>query len=113
MRITYATRRALPDRLSRGIARMAQIATSDTLRGGARALAIVNRLERMGSPNTWEYHDVITTCYHSSTGRVPDSVRAVECPECGCAHLGVDAALACCAESDDWSDDESSDESDE
>ena len=112
MGITYAPRRSLHDRTERGIARIAQIATSDTIHGGARALTILRRLERMGSPNTSEYDDAVTTCYHSSTGRVPDSVRAVECPECGCAHLGIDAANACCAESEDWRDDES-DDSDE
>lgn len=89
--------RRLYDRVERATAKFARIARANAIHGGASALTKLDRLERMGSPNTSEYHDAITSAYHSSTGTAPEHL-AYECPECGTPHLGESAALSCCSQ---------------
>jgi hypothetical protein len=92
--------KSLPDRVDRCTARFARIARSNAYNGGASALTLLDRLERMGSPNTSEYHDAITSAYHSSTGTAREHL-AYECPECGSPCLGETAAREHCTMSDD------------
>src|SRR5262245_980341 len=98
MRLIEANPDQLP-RESRAIAKLARIARCDVQFGGARALVICKRLELMGS--TVDYDNVVSAAYSSSTGSAREYL-AFECPECGCAHLGEENALACC-NGDDWS----------
>lgn len=106
------TRKNIPDRVERAIVKFARIARSNAINGGASALTKLDRLERMGSPHTSEYHDAITAAYHSSTGSARQYL-AYECPECGCTCIGEDAAYAHCAESDVWDDEDTDNESDD
>ena len=91
----------LYDRGERAIARMARMARMDTINGGARALVIAKRLEAMGSRQ--DYGEVVSWVYrHSNYSCGPYGVY--ECPECGSAHLGTEAAYACCAMAEDCED---------
>lgn len=101
--LTNVPAKRLADRHERGCARLARIATSDTINGGARALRIAARLERMGSPIPGD--EIVSSVYSASTGRADPTWSAFECPECGSAHMGVDAALQCCAPTEDDYDD--------
>lgn len=96
----------LPDREQRAMAKMARIARCDCWHGGARAMVLAERLSAMGS--RINYDSVVSEAYASNTGRAA-SYLAFECPECGCAHMGEDAAFACCAfdesDSEEFADD--------
>lgn len=73
-------------------------ATLDTIHGGALAIVYAKRLARLGSRVPAD--DIVSDVYSRSTGHTSERWGAWECPECGTAHLGIDAALACCAEID-------------
>lgn len=77
------------------IARIERLATGNTIIGGASALMLAKRLHRMGGT---DLRGVVADIYSASTGTRHSQHGAFECPECGCAHLGVAAAFACCAE---------------
>jgi hypothetical protein len=93
----------LYDRGQRAIAKLARIARCDCVNGGARALVIADRLAAMGAAE--DYGAVVSAAYTSSTGCAPDYL-AYECPECGSACMGIEAALSCCQPTDDFIDDD-------
>jgi hypothetical protein len=84
----------LQDRDDRTIAQLAKQATIDTLFGGARALVLAKRLDRMGSPVNCE--GVVGDVYSASTGRTPADYTATVCPECGTVVLGEETAIQHC-----------------
>jgi hypothetical protein len=95
---TYDT---LP-REQRALVLYAHLANQNTWSGGASAL---RRADRSPIPDATS---VVAEVYSTSSGKVPDSLDAWECGECGCAHYGRDAADTCCSPSeDDFSDDDS------
>lgn len=87
--------RKLWDRDERTIARIAAVAISNTVFGGASALVYAKRLIRMGGQDV---RHVVSDVYSASTGRAHSQHSAWECPECGGAHLGQDNAAACCTQ---------------
>jgi hypothetical protein len=90
---------SLQNRHARACAKLAMRATLDTIGGGARAAVLADRLERMGS--TIPAQAIVSDVYGRSKGRASREWGAWECPECGSAHLGQDAAAECCAGSVD------------
>lgn len=85
----------------RARARLALIAKSDCVHGGARALTLAQRLDRMGFPFA-DYEAVVTQAYTSSTGEALDYLPFA-CPDCGSVHAGEDCARACCEfDEDAW-----------
>ena len=94
MKIKSTSWRNLP-REQRIFARMERIATCNTIYGGASAITISKRLLAMGGT---DLTGVVSAVYSASTGRINPEFGAFECPECGCAHLGQDAAFSCCSE---------------
>jgi len=79
-------------------AHVERVATMDTIHGGAHALLLSKRLRAMGGT---DLRHVVGAVYSASTGKMHREYGAFECPECGSAHLGVEAALACCCENFD------------
>lgn len=84
-----------PYRLSnlhdRACARLAQRALADVIHGGASALVLASKLIAMKCKIPAEH--IVSSVYTSS--QVGD-YGVYECPECGSAHLGTEAAYACC-----------------
>lgn len=74
------------------VARLAAIARCDTIHGGARATVIARHCSR------WDAQSIVADVYSRSTGKWSAEYEAWECPECGTAHLGQEAALRCCAQ---------------
>ena len=93
-----ASYRRLHDRQDRAVAHMAAQARIDTLYGGAKAIVINKRIVKMGGE---DLDHVISDVYSASTGSRHRELEGWECPECGCAHLGQDAAYKCCAFSEE------------
>lgn len=91
--------RDLMSRDDRAIARLADRATSDTIFGGARALVLAKRLDRMGGGI--DALGVVGDVYQASIGRALPKYRVCKCPECGQTVLGEDAAMRCCEEGDE------------
>ncbi len=83
----------LQDRNDRVIAKLARIATNDTVFGGVKALVLAKRLDRIGSQIDAEC--IVGNVYSASIGRALPQYRPCLCPECGQAVLGEDAALNC------------------
>jgi len=101
MRITQGTWRNLPKgSADRAVARIARIANTNTILGGASAMVMANRASAMGLPNADRLADAVSEVYGRSLGRVPDSLAVVQCWECGQWYLGADAAAECCANLD-------------
>lgn len=110
MKLKRASWQSLHDKESQQIARLAAIASNDAWQGGARALSLASRMPcAIRDPETgkflpggrWELdsrtaRDVVSDVYgsHDGTSR---RFMAYECPECGNATLGEDAAYQCCA----------------
>lgn len=87
----------LSDREERAVARLAQKARLDTIDGGASALVLAQRADHMGWHSCGRSAlEVVSIVYSASTGRHHTDLEAWECPECGNACLGMDAAMACC-----------------
>jgi len=87
--------RSLEDRHDRACARLSYKATMDTLTGRASALVIARRMAAMKSKVP--ALEIVSEAYSSSTGRASRVWRAFECPECGQAWLGYNAAALCCS----------------
>jgi hypothetical protein len=77
----------------RAHARIAAFARRDTIWGGARALVLAKR----GRLKTVPFDEIVGDVYSASTGNHHAVHEAWECPECGQACLGQDAAYSCCA----------------
>ena len=99
MTLTTGNITDLPRQL-RAIARLANIATSDTIFGGARALTLAQRLDAMGAE--FNAQDIVADVYGASIGRTLPQYKVCRCPECGQTHLGEDYAYQCCAERAIW-----------
>ena len=84
----------LQNRDDRVIAKLAKIATNDTVFGGAKALVLAKRLDSIGSQIDAEC--IVGDVYSASIGRVLPQYNPCFCPECGQAVLGEIAALNCC-----------------
>ncbi len=82
------------NRADRACAKLARIARGDTVYGGVKALVLAKRLNRMGTKLPVDA--IVGDVYAASNYSLGDW-GAYECPECGCAHLGRDAALQCCS----------------
>ena len=103
--------------IERACARLANRAKLDTIRGGARAMVMADRAERMRLPNADELQNVVADVYSRSTGRHSETYGAWTCGECGSVHAGRQAAEECCYAEleepeevpdnwpDDWGDD--------
>ena len=90
-------------REDRASASLAWIATANTVFGGASAMVIAKRLERLGS--SVPASDIVSDVYGDSTGSVHRRWGVWECPECGSVHLGQEAAAQCCAFDDEYIED--------
>ena len=86
----------LYDRNDRTTAHFAAAARRDTIFGGATALVLAKRLQRM-NPRS-DALNVVHDVYSASTGKHHCDHEAWECPECGSVHLGKESAFKCCAE---------------
>jgi len=82
----------------RTIAWIAGKARRDTIDGGAGALTIARRLD---AKNKGTLAGVVSDVYAASIGRHHPQHEAWECPECGIAHLGREAAAQCCQEGEE------------
>lgn len=69
--------------------RLARIAQCDVINGGARALVLLRRIERL-HPGS-EANDIVTRVYHHPRGRA-----SYACPECGEQFVSPEEANACC-----------------
>ena len=90
----------LTNRSERTRAHFAALARANTIHGGATALTLAKRAERMGRKN--DPVSVVSDVYSSSTGRHHHEHEARECRECGQSYLGQDAAQQCCAAPAEW-----------
>jgi hypothetical protein len=95
----------LANRIARQTARFASVATSDTIHGGARALSLAKHLDRfrVNFSDGVSAREIVSHVYGNSTGRTCERFGAFECRECGCVSLGLEMALACCAETEEES----------
>jgi len=89
----------MANREERACARLEIRARNNTVLGGCSALILAKRAERLGV--RFPAREVVADVYSASTGKRSPIWGAWECPECGAAHLGTDAALQCCAPSND------------
>lgn len=81
----------------RATVKLARIARRDTIHGGARALVIAKRMNRAKI----DANAIVSDVYHGSNYSLGEH-GAYECPECGCVHLGTEAAFNCCANQENW-----------
>ena len=106
--LTRASNHAISqmDRDSRAIVKLARKAANNAIFGGASAIVIAERLDRMGC--RFDAESIVTETWTCGTRDGYSLIfDAYECPECGSAHVGQEAAYACCAETIDyWTDNE-------
>ena len=95
MNLKECSPRALHDRTERAQAKLARIARVDCWHGGAKALVLANRLERMGSQI--DPQAVVSAAYTNTRGNARQYL-AYECPECGSPVQGADNAYQHCTE---------------
>ena len=97
MRLRTASYRRLSgdDRLTAHVAARARL---DTIYGGCKALVLAKRLKRMKGTDV---DHIIGDVYASSTGEFSHKHEGWECPECGQAHLGQEAAFKCCQQGEE------------
>lgn len=88
----------LGERSERMIARMESKARGDTIHGGMSAFVLADKLQDMGGS---DLRFVVHAVYALSSGKPHPEYAAVECPECGTACLGREAALACCSNAEE------------
>lgn len=98
MKLREANPKELADRGDRAAAKLARIARNDTVYGGARALVLASRLDRLRS--TVPARAIVGDVYGASNYSCGEW-GAYCCPECGQVHLGTVAAFGCCAERED------------
>jgi rubrerythrin len=94
MSLAPANPNQLTDLYDRACARLARMARTDTLYGGAKALVLAKRLERMRC--NIPANEIVTDVYTSRDGNVGEW-GAYKCPECGSVCRGTEAAYKCCA----------------
>jgi hypothetical protein len=80
----------------RACAALARIARADTIYGGARALVLARRMERRKGSQV-PANEIVSAVYSASNYSCGEW-GAYECPECGTAHLGTEAAYRCCSQ---------------
>lgn len=92
----------LSGRVARQTARLAALATRDTLHGGASALVLAKNCDRFNVQfsDGVSGKEIVHHVYGNSSGRTCQRFGAFECPECGCVSLGLEMAYACCAETE-------------
>lgn len=98
MKLKVVSPNLLSNRYDRACAKLAKIALNDTITGNARALILSKRLQRIDSDIP--ANDIVSDVYSLSNWTCGAHWSAFECPECGQACLGQEAALACCAQDD-------------
>lgn len=76
----------------RACAKLARIAKSDTIWGGFRA----NMIAKRATLKKFPAEQIVGDVYSASTGKHSLIWEAWECPECGKACLGEEAAINCC-----------------
>ncbi len=99
--------RSLPIR-DRAIARIARLARLDVIHGGAKALVLAERAERMRLPLAHKLRDAVDLVYGVSSYHLPAELDVWECTECGTSYVGFRNAEDCCLDQD-WSYDEEDD----
>ena len=92
----------LTDLIEQKIAALAGNARMDTIHGGARSL----REAKEADANKEDFGDysaeeIVGDVYSASTGKPSPKYEAWECPNCGNACLGQEAANKCCLENDE------------
>jgi hypothetical protein len=102
--------RSLPAR-DRAITRIARRARLDVIYGGARALVLAERAERMGLPLAHELRYTVDLVYSVSSYHLPAELDVWECTECGTSYVGFRNAEDCCLDQD-WSYDDEEEEND-
>lgn len=92
----------LSGRVARQTARLAALATLDTLHGGTGALVLAKNCDRFNVQfsDGVSGQEIVLHVYGNSSGRTCQRFGAFECPECGCVSLGLELAYACCAETE-------------
>lgn len=94
-----------PARDQLSMAHMAVVAMNDCWNGGAKAMVLARRLANMGSKI--DYDAIVGDAYANSRGMARNYLP-YECQECGCIHLGIDAANECCQP--EWDEEDDRDE---
>lgn len=94
MKLKHVSNALLTDKNDRKAAMLAFQARQDTVFGGTAALSDAKRMK--GSHYDW--CEIVSHVYSRSTGKPCPIWEAWECPECGQAHLGQEAALNCCSD---------------
>lgn len=84
----------LTDREQRACVKLARIARMDTVRGGAKALVLANRLTKMGCK--FPAQDVVNSVYAASSLGLGE-YGAYYCPECGSPVFGKTATYNHCS----------------
>jgi hypothetical protein len=74
------------------ILRLARLAHSNVLLGGASALTLAKRVKAV--TGSTEAEEIVSQVYSASSRHSP----VVECRECGQEHFGNQAAADCCRE---------------
>lgn len=97
MKLELATWRELGDRHDRACARLATIALNDVVWGRARASLLAKRATQKMFPA----EEIVGDIYSMSQAAPSSKWSVWECPECGRACLGKDAAMNCCSEEND------------
>ena len=100
MRLKEVSSRRLTDPYERACARLARMARSDTVFGGCRALMIAKRMDKRKGAQVPAV-EIVSAVYAASNYGCGEW-GAYECPECGQAHLGTQAAYACCQEREEF-----------
>jgi hypothetical protein len=93
----------LANRIARQTAKLASIATANTVYGGASALVLAKACDRLGVKfsDGVSGREIVSHVYGNSTGRTCERFGPFECVECGCVSLGLEMAFACCAETEE------------
>jgi hypothetical protein len=96
MKLKEAHPSQLATNYERACAALARIARADTIYGGARALVLARRMERRKGSQV-PANEIVSAVYSASNCSCGEW-GAYECPECGTAHLGTEAAYRCCSQ---------------
>lgn len=89
--------------VERYTARLARVALGDTIFGGTRALNLARRADRFRCiSKDVDSEGIVADVYSASTGEWHREHQGWECPECGTAVLGIEAAYTHCEVDDIW-----------
>ncbi len=95
MNLKEVSPKFITNRHDRACVKLARIARGNTYFGGASAMVMAKRLEKMGSKIP--ALEIVSDVYSRSNGKLGEW-GAYECPECGSVHLGTENTINCCQE---------------